>query len=1266
MPWLSRSNFQPSDKLHADDLNNLHNDQMTWGGDVNGGGYTLSNVHIVEATAFAAGQVTSVFGRIGDVVATTGDYTAVQVGAVPATRQVIAGPGLTGGGPLGSVDVTLNAAVTSVFGRTGAITLTPADISAAGGVPNSRLINTGTGLAGGGPLSADLNLSVLADTTNQRVQVVSAGALKGTRPAINFIAGSNVSLGILDSSANNRVDVTISSTGGGGGMVDPTTAIGDIIVRGAVLPAQPSALPAGLNGQVLTVDNTQSLGLKWATPSPGVVTSVFNRTGNVVAAIGDYNAAQITNAVDQTQNYINPAWITSLPWVKITNPPLFMLDPTQMKGDLIVHGATTSRLAVGADGYTLTADSTVALGVRWGVIPVTSVFTRVGPVVAQAGDYTVAQVTGAVATTRNINTSTGLTGGGNLSLDRTLSVLPDTTNQQVQVLLAGATVGSPRHAINFNAGANITLGVLESIPNNRIDVTISATGGGSGGGGMVDPTIAIGDLIVRNAALPAQPGRLPLSTTNGQVLTVDSTKAEGMKWATPTSGAAGSQTPWLGHIDAAGYNLNNAAGIGINGPAVSTARISILAAGIEEAVHTRITNAAGIASISVANDIGDALAIRVYGTGDVADPTKAALAVLESSTVVAHWANAAEVMRLLNGHVLIGTATDDGVHVLQVNGTIKSLSGGYVFPDNTIQTTAYTAASSPVTSVFGRTGAVVAKTSPPFDYSASNVTNAVDSSSNYANPAWITSLAWSKISGAPALLVDPTTTKGDIVARGATAPATRLGVGTDNFVLTADSTQTLGLKWAAPPGQTPWTQDIDGAGFKLKNAGFIGIGVVPTAPFDVKATNVSVVARLSGGIATTNNTQLRFAGQLSGETWAIGSDITANGSQDFHFYSLGTSIGVKLAIQQNGNVGIGTAVANSQLSLAGSSGAIGMVTGNSSSYIVHQYLNASGQDCLSLACNYIRSDSAAGFIASGSIGTAEIQICAAGVPPYSAIYFRTGSLGAAPVVRMTIDPAGNVGIGAAPRSRLTVVPSSDSSTPNGAAYLAVGESTNNAQYQLGFGYYPDSTIGYTGMIQSLVANAPGTLLINPLGGKVALGKGSTNYSLDVAGDVNCSGAFRVNGTAIGAGGVSVLVNNTSYGAASSINFFAAAGINLSGAGGGGGAFQLTISAPSDIQLKQKVRTLSGGLPLIARLRPISAEWNGLASTREGERLTSIIAQELQAVIPDAVYPYRAKLRADDDEQTELLGYDQMALTCHLILAVQQLERRLKDLEQKVN
>ena len=83
------------------------------------------------------------------------------------------------------------------------------------------------------------------------------------------------------------------------------------------------------------------------------VASVFGRTGAVVAAIGDYTAAQVTNAVSTLGTYADPAWITSLAWAKITGAP---------------------------------------------AQAVSSVFGRTGAVVAGTGDYTAAQVTNAVST----------------------------------------------------------------------------------------------------------------------------------------------------------------------------------------------------------------------------------------------------------------------------------------------------------------------------------------------------------------------------------------------------------------------------------------------------------------------------------------------------------------------------------------------------------------------------------------------------------------------------------------------------------------------------------------------------------------------------------------------------------------------------------------------------------------------------------------------------------------------------------------------------
>ncbi len=72
---------------------------------------------------------------------------------------------------------------------------------------------------------------------------------------------------------------------------------------------------------MLTYDGTNMQMQSQTGNAPGAVSSVFGRTGAVSAQSGDYTAAQVTNAVDQTAQYSNPAWISSLAWSKLSGTP---------------------------------------------------------------------------------------------------------------------------------------------------------------------------------------------------------------------------------------------------------------------------------------------------------------------------------------------------------------------------------------------------------------------------------------------------------------------------------------------------------------------------------------------------------------------------------------------------------------------------------------------------------------------------------------------------------------------------------------------------------------------------------------------------------------------------------------------------------------------------------------------------------------------------------------------------------------------------------
>lgn len=296
----------------------------------------------------------------------------------------------------------------------------------------------------------------------------------------------------------------------------------------------------------------------------------------------------------------------------------------------------------------------------------------------------------------------------------------------------------------------------------------------------------------------------------------------------------------------------------------------------------------------------------------------------------------------------IGIGTLNPGYKLDVAGVISSSTGGFRFPDGTVQLTA--AGSGPVTSVFGRTGAVVAATN---DYTWAQINKTTSSlfdlqtrsagdlsSGTLPDARFPASLP--AVSGA-----NLTSLNASNLTNGTVAPA-RLGNGAANTTtfLRGDNT------WAVPSGEgsSPWATDGANVFF---NTGKVGIGTAApqrtlhivhqsdagpgTITIDEYAAAPDIrFRRAQGTIANPSATTFNNA---IGAITAAGYDgtqfttfrglVSINASENWTntaqgtfiaFYNTaagGTTTTEKMRINPNGNVGIGTTSPGQRLSVAG-------------------------------------------------------------------------------------------------------------------------------------------------------------------------------------------------------------------------------------------------------------------------------------------------------------------------------------------------------------
>jgi hypothetical protein len=179
---------------------------------------------------------------------------------------------------------------------------------------------------------------------------------------------------------------------------------------------------------------------------------------------------------------------------------------------------------------------------------------------------------------------------------------------------------------------------------------------------------------------------------------------------------------------------------------------------------------------------------------------------------------------------------------------------------------------------------------------------------------------------------------------------------------------------------------------------------------------------------------------------------------------------------------------------------------------------------------------------------------------------------------------------------------------------------------------------FSGTNFAFYQDTDGEVRINtPLGGEVTLSQNGDRTMLSARGSADLTG----NSTVTVAGDLEVNGNLTLR----------------------GDAFELNQGTwvNSDIRVKENIRDFEAGLEQLLQVRPVRFCFNGKANTPKGQEGVSVLAQEIETILPEMVRRSEPVKDFEKDDDPLML-YNSSALTYVLVNAVKELTTKVQQLE----